>query len=122
MAKTTEKERVLPQIVGKDGKAAQASVTSNVWVGHKNVFSQPTAGNKIHPFTTGKDYFADFIAQCGQAKEEICIIGWQVNWDAMLAPGVRLWDVLYDAAKRQINIYVMPWDDTPPIQTYDDQT
>lgn len=122
MAKTTEKERVLPQIVGKDGKAAQASVTSNVWVGHKNVFSQPTAGNKIHPFTTGKDYFADFIAQCGQAKEEICIIGWQVNWDAMLAPGVRLWDVLYDAAKRQVNIYVMPWDDTPPIQTYDDQT
>ena len=122
MAKTTEKERVLPQIVGKDGKAAQASVTSNVWVGHKNVFSQPTAGNKIHPFTTGKDYFADFIAQCGQAKEEICIIGWQVNWDAMLAPGVRLWDVLYDAAKRQVNIYVMPWDDTPPVQTYDDQT
>ena len=122
MAKTTEKERVLPQIVGKDGKAAQASVTSNVWVGHKNVFSQPTAGNKIHPFTTGKDYFADFIAQCGQAKEEICIIGWQVNWDAMLAPGVRLWDVLFDAAKRQVNIYVMPWDDTPPVQTYDDQT
>ncbi len=40
----------------------------------------------------------------------------------MLAPGMRLWDVLCEAAKRQVNIYVMPWDDTPPVQTYDDQT
>lgn len=122
MAKENDNERVLPQIVGKDGETARASATSNVWVGHENVFSQPTSGNKIQPFTTGKDYFADFIAQCRQAKEEICIIGWQVNWDAMLAPGVRLWDVLCEAAKRQVNIYVMPWDDTPPVQTYDDQT
>lgn len=122
MAKETQKERVLPQIVSKDGKAAQASATSNIWVGHGSVFSQPTSGNKIHPFTTGKDYFADFIAQCAQAKEEIYIIGWQVSWDAMLAPGMRLWDVLCEAAKRQVNIYVMPWDDTPPVQTYDDQT
>ncbi len=122
MAKETQKERVLPQIVSKDGKAAQASATSNIWVGHGSVFSQPTSGNKIHPFTTGKDYFADFIAQCAQAKEEIYIIGWQVSWDAMLAPGMRLWDVLCEAAQRQVNIYVMPWDDTPPVQTYDDQT
>ncbi len=114
--------RVLPQIVAKDGKSAEGTATSNIWVGHKAVFSNETGGNKILPLTTGREYFANFIASCEAASQEICIIGWQVNWDAMLAPGKRLWDVLCSAAKRKVKIYVLPWDDTTPVQTYDDQT
>ena len=110
------------QIVGKDGSPAAATLTSNVWVGHASVFSRPTEGNKIIAFTTGKEYFADLVAAFDAASSEIYIAGWQVSWDALLAPGVRLYDVLLRAAKRGVKIYVMPWDDTEPIQTYDDQT
>ncbi len=110
------------QIVGKDGSPAAATLTSNVWVGHASVFSRPTEGNKIVAFTTGKEYFADLLTACDDASSEIYIAGWQVSWDALLAPGVRLYDVLLRAAKRGVKIYVMPWDDTEPLQTYDDQT
>ncbi|MCD9121280.1 phospholipase D-like domain-containing protein [Cupriavidus sp. UGS-1] len=121
MTRTASPNRVLPQLVGADGSAAEATVTSNVWVGHKGVFSQPTVGNHFQFFTTGKAYFADLIAECDKATQEIYIIGWQVNWDAMLAPNVRLWDVLHRAATRGVQIYVLPWNDTNPVQTYDDQ-
>ncbi|PZX25999.1 putative Phospholipase D [Cupriavidus phytorum] len=122
MAGQEKSSRVLTQIIGKEGRAAQGAATSNLWVGHSAVFSKETAGNKVVSFTTGREYFADFIAACEKASQEICIIGWQVNWDAMLAPGKRLWDVLCEAAKRKVKIYVLPWDDTSPVQTYDDQT
>ncbi len=110
------------QIVAKDGTPAAATLTSNLWVGSPNVFSRPTEGNKIEAFTTGKAYFANLIAAFDTATSEICIAGWQVSWDALLAPGVRLYDVLLRAAKRGVRIYVMPWNDTEPIQTYDDET
>lgn len=110
------------QIIGLDGKPFPAAITSNVWIGTKGVFSQATGGNKVLPFTTGKKYFENLIQTFDAAKEEICIAGWQVSWDALLAPGVRLYDVLLKAAKRGVKVYVMPWDDTNPVQTYDDQT
>ena len=75
-----------------------------------------------HTLTTGKAYFDCLIVECDKAKTEVCILGWQVNWDALLAPGVRLYDLLLRTAKRGVRIYVMPWDDTNPVQTYDDQT
>jgi phospholipase D1/2 len=113
----------LNQIVGPDGKALPGAATSNVWVGTPGVFSRPTEGNKIKAFTTGKAYFKDLVDAINQASSEICIAGWQVNWDALLkSPDVRLYDVLLDAAKRGVRIYVMPWNDTDPVQTYDDQT
>lgn len=110
------------QIVSKDGSPAPAILTSNLWVGHSSVFSHPTEGNAIKAFTTGEAYFRSLIEACDKASVEICILGWQVNWDALLAPGLRLYDLLFRAATRGVNVYVMPWDDTSPVQTYDDQT
>ncbi|MGW8393940.1 phospholipase D-like domain-containing protein [Pseudoduganella sp. HUAS MS19] len=112
----------LYQLVGKDGGSFQAAHTDTLWVDDKNAFSAPTSGNKIAAFTTGEAYFADLIKEFDAATSEICMAGWQVNWDAMLAPGVRLYDVFLRAAKRGVDIYVMPWNDTEPVQTYDDQT
>lgn len=123
MAVTTAPSRItVNQIVSKDGTPLPATLTSNVWVGHAGVFSMATEGNEITPFTTGEAYFANLIAACDQASTEVYILGWQVNWDALLAPTVRLYDLLLRTAKRGVHIYVMPWDDTNPVQTYDDQT
>lgn len=122
MAVSTAPSKItVNQIVSPDGKPLPATVTSNVWVGRAGVFSHATEGNKITSFTTGKDYFAKLIEACDAAGVEICILGWQVNWDALLAPGLRLYDLLLRAAKRGVNVYVMPWDDNNPVQTYDDQ-
>lgn len=122
MAALTSSNITAHQIMGLDGKPFPTAITSNIWVGTKGVFSTPTGGNKVTPFTTGKKYFENLIQAFDAAKEEICIAGWQVSWDALLAPGVRLYDVLLRAAKRGVKIYVLPWDDRNPIQTYDDQT
>jgi phospholipase D1/2 len=123
MAVSTAPAKVcVNQIVTKDGKPLPATLTSNLWVGRAGVFSMPTEGNAIKFFTTGEDYFADLISACDAAKSEVYILGWQVNWDALLAPRVRLYDLLLRTAKRGVRIHVMPWNDTNPVQTYDDQT
>ena len=116
--------RTIHQLVTEDGKAYAAVGTENVWIGYgtKQQFGQPTGNNDVTPLTSGKVYFAEFIKATEAAKKEIYIVGWQVNWDALLAPGKRLFDVLLAAANRDVKIYVMPWDDSPPVQTYDDQT
>lgn len=117
-------ERTVKQIVGADGKPLVATATSNVWILNEHVFSHAQEGNKIIPFVTGADYYADLILAIKAAETEICILGWQVNWDAMLAPGVRLYDVLLRAAlkKTMKRICVMPWDDAKPMLTYDTHT
>jgi phospholipase D1/2 len=122
MAATEKCTNSIRQIVTEEGEAYQAAATENIWVGYDKVFSHPIDGNKVKAFTTGKEYFADLIEAMNAASSEIYITGWQVNWDALLAPGVRLFDIIYAAAQRGIKIYVMPWDDTEPIQTYDDAT
>jgi phospholipase D1/2 len=114
--------RTANQIIGTDGKPAQATVTSNVWVSRPGVFSRPTFGNSIKAFVSGADYFNDLIGAIGGASSEVYVTGWQINWDALLAPGVRFYDVVYAAAKRGVKFFVMPWDDTNPIQTYETQT
>ncbi|WP_343733117.1 phospholipase D-like domain-containing protein [Duganella sp.] len=112
------------QIVDKQGKPAVAAHAIPLWVDRtsSDVFSMPTQGNKIESYCSGKDYFSDLINECDRATNEIYIAGWQVNWDALLVPGVRLYDLLLRCAKRGVHIYVMPWNDSEPIQTYDDQT
>lgn len=112
------------QLVDKDGKPSVAAHTMPLWVdkSETDVFSLPTSGNKIESFVSGKEYFEDLIKVCDKATSEIYIAGWQVNWDAQLAEGLRLYDLLLRCAKRGVKIYVMPWNDTEPIQTYDDQT
>jgi phospholipase D1/2 len=117
-------ERTVHQIVDKDGNPYAATITSNLWVSDPGRFANPTEGNQVQAFVTGKAYFADLIKEIAAAKSQILIAGWQVNWDALLAPGVRLYDALYRAAEKNpaLKIYVMPWDDREPVQTYDDQT
>lgn len=120
-----ESPRTIHQIIDDDGKPSIAAHTEPLWVDRTltNVFSFPTSGNKIEPFTTGAAYFDDLIKTFKEAKSEICIAGWQVNWDALLnKDGLRLYDLLYICACNKVDIYVMPWNDTEPVQTYDDQT
>lgn len=117
-------ERTTHQLVSKDGNPPKAVMTSNLWVSRSGVFSKPTFGNQIKPLTTGAAYFNDLIATLdgAAADAEVLIAGWQVNWDALLAPGVRLYDVIYRNAKRGQRFFIMPWDDTNPIQTHETQT
>ena len=108
------------QIVDTQGNAYKAFVTENIWLAP--AFSFPARGNAVTPYFNGKAYFAELITEFAAAKESIYIAGWQVNWDAQLAPRVRLYDCLLEAAQRGVKIYVMPWDDSAPVQTYDEQT
>ncbi len=116
--------RTAHQIVDGQGKPAETSITSNLWVSDEHRFADVRAGNRVKYFVTGKAYFADLLDEMSRAQSQILIAGWQVAWDALLAPGIRLYDALYRAARRQpaLKIYVMPWDDHEPVQTYDDQT
>lgn len=111
------------QVVGTDGKPYPATGCFNPWIGSgPDVFAMPRDGNKAKPLLSGKEYFADLIASVDAAKKEVLILGWQVSWDALLAPGLRLYDLVYRNAKRGLKFYVMPWDDTNPVDTYDDHT
>jgi phospholipase D1/2 len=111
------------QILAADGTPYQATGCFNPWIGHgPDVFAMPRPDNRAVPLLSGRDYFADLIGSVDAAREEVLIIGWQVSWDALLAPGVRLYDLIYRNARRGVKFYVMPWDDTNPVQTYDDQT
>ena len=112
-------KRSVRQIVPLNGGPPKATVTSNVWVATPQVFSRPEEGNAIRSFITGEDYFADLIASLDAASSEVYIAGWQINWDALLAEGVRLYDVVYRNAKRGVKFYVMPWKHADPVQTYD---
>ncbi len=112
--------RNILQIVDTEGNPYKAFATENIWLAP--AFSFPARGNAIKPYFNGKAYFADLITEFAAAKESIYIAGWQVNWDAQLAPKVRLYDCLLEAAQRGVSIYVMPWDDSAPVQTYDEQT
>jgi phospholipase D1/2 len=117
-------KRTLHQINDAKGKPSVAAHTDPLWIDLAGgaLFADPTKGNKIVPLTSGEKYFKDLIGACDAAQSEIYIAGWQVNWDALLAPGVRLYDLLYRNAMRGVKVYVMPWDDTEPVQSYDDQT
>ena len=114
--------RSICQVVDVDGKPAEAVATSNLWDMDNACFSQKTEGNSILAFTTGKEYFEDFVSACEGAQSEICILGWQVNWDALMMPGKRLYDVVRKAAEKGVKVYVLPWSHANPVQTYDYQT
>ncbi len=124
MTAPAAKQRTVKAIVDKNGKAYQAAATSNIWLGGDQRFADPTYNNKVQAFTSGKDYFVNLIEACLAAQSEICIAGWQVNWDALLAPGVRLYDLLHDVVKanKSVLINVMPWAHSVPMETYDGQT
>lgn len=115
------------QIITDEETPLACTVTKWLWVsdGNDEHFAGATWGNEVKPYTTGKAYYADLLAAFEDADREILIAGWQVNWDALLAPGIRLFDALLKVAKRagdRIKIVVMPWDDSAPVQTFDNQT
>lgn len=87
-------------------------------------FSDPVGGNTVTPLTSGKAYFAELMNVVRAAKTEVLIAGWQINWDALLAPGVRLYDLLREVALKPNapKIYVMPWDNPSQVETYAKQT
>lgn len=114
--------RTTNQVVSQGAVPPKASITSNLWVSRPGVFSRPTFGNTIKYFVTGEAYFADLISALDAASSEVYVAGWQVNWDALLAPGVRFYDLVYRTARRGVKFFVMPWDDSNPIQTYETQT
>ena len=109
--------------LGED--TSRGCVTDNLWVG-RSAFSYASKGNEVTPYTTGKAYFSDLMREIRNAEESIYIAGWQINWDAQLdEKGARLIDVLLHAlqnkARPNLKIYILPWEDTAPVQTYDDQ-
>ena len=83
-------------------------------------FAEYTEGNAAQAFLGGKAYFAALLSAFKQAKKCIYITGWQVNWDAQLAEGVRLVDALLEAAQAspQLQIYIMPWKNPSQVETY----
>lgn len=116
--------RSIGVIIPLDGSSCKATATENLWVGI-SPFSYPSEGNEVTALTTGKAYYSKLKQAISAAQKSIYIAGWQVNWDAQLdEEGKRLFDVLLSAAKNNTNlkIYVMPWDDSAPVQTFDDQT
>lgn len=83
-------------------------------------FAEYTEGNAVQAFLGGKAYFAALLMAFKQAKKCIYITGWQVNWDAHLAEGVRLVDALLEAvqASPELLVYIMPWKNPSQVETY----
>lgn len=108
-------------------KSFVATATHNHWVHYTSGperqsenFSEYTEGNAVKAFLGGKEYFAALLAAFKQAKNNIYITGWQVNWDAQLAEGIRLVDALLQAAQKasDLKIYIMPWQNPSQVETY----
>lgn len=94
-----------------------STVTEDIWLydinerGIRNNFAEPTHKNNVKAYVQGYDYFQDLIADIRSAEKEIYITGWQVNWDAMLTPNLRLVDLLLEVVQKneKLNIFILPW-------------
>lgn len=118
-------------LLNKDDQQSYASsVTNDIWLydmdekNHRNNFAAPTHKNNVKGYVQGYDYLQDLIKEIRKAEKEIYITGWQVNWDAMMAPDLRLVDLLLEVAQKNknLNIFILPWDDMPPVETGDNET
>ncbi|MCO6524466.1 MAG: hypothetical protein J6562_05515 [Candidatus Schmidhempelia sp.] len=118
-------------LLDKDNEQSYtSSVTDDIWLydmdrkNHRNNFAAPTHKNNVKGYIQAYDYFQDFIKVIRKAEKEIYITGWQINWDAMIAPDLRLVDLLLEVAQKNKNltISILPWDDTYPVDTNDDET
>lgn len=108
-------------------KSFTATATHSHWVHYTHGaqpqsanFAEYTEGNKVQAFLGGKEYFSALLGAFKQATRRICITGWQVNWDAQLAEGVRLVDALTEAvqASPSLEVYIMPWACQSPVETW----
>jgi phospholipase D1/2 len=119
-------ERTLHQICTADGTPYQAYATSCVWGKEADPYPK-TDGNHVEPLLSGEAYYQQLHDAIGKAQKSICMLGWQINWDVpLIAGGDNLYDLLVkaatDPARSQLKIYILPWDDSAPVTTYDDQT
>jgi phospholipase D1/2 len=116
-------DRTLHQIADAAGTAYQCYATDPVWVTLNDAYPM-TEGNDVRPLVTGEAYFEQLASAIGSAKKTIYMLGWQVNWDVMLKPGLRLYDALLAAAKAspELKIYVLPWVGSAQVPTYVKET
>ena len=94
-----------------------STVTEDIWLydinkyGNRDNFAEPTHKNSVKAYVQSYDYFQDLIADIRSAEREIYITGWQVNWDAMLTPNIRLVDLILEVVQKnkKLEIFVLPW-------------
>lgn len=111
----------------KSEESYTATATHNHWVHYTSGperqsenFAEYTEGNVVQAFLGGKEYFSALLAAFKQAKKCIFITGWQVNWDAQLAEGIRLVDTLLESVQTTsgLQVYIMPWENPAQVETY----
>ena len=106
-----------------------STVTDDIWLydineqNNKNNFAEPIHNNSVKSYVQSYEYFQDLVTDMRSAEKEIYITGWQVNWDAMLTPDLRLVDILLEVTQSNENlkIFILPWDDCSPVETYDNE-
>ena len=106
-----------------------STVTDDIWLydinekNNRNNFAEPIHNNSVKSYVQSYEYFQDLLTAMRSAEKEIYITGWQVNWDAMLTPDLRLVDILLEVTQNNENlkIFILPWDDCAPVETYDDE-
>ncbi|QSI33726.1 hypothetical protein GNX71_30835 [Variovorax sp. RKNM96] len=120
-----EIDRTVHQVCMPDGTPYEGYATSCVWVSESDPYPK-TDGNSVVPLLTGEDYYKQLADAIAQAKESVYMLGWQINWDVILKPAekLRLYDAVLKAtsANPQLKVYVLPWDDSAPVTTGDDET
>jgi phospholipase D1/2 len=128
MSKTAPQPDLNPQrsanlIATPAGQAYQSYATDFVWVTKGDPYPM-SEGNSIEPLLTGQEYFKKLAAAIGSAEKSIYMLGWQINWDVQLTPGVRLYDAFLNAltAKPNLKIYVLPWEGSSQVPTYVKET
>ena len=106
-----------------------STVTDDIWLydineqNNKNNFAEPIHNNSVKSYVQSYEYFQDLVTDMRSAEKEIYITGWQVNWDAMLTPDLRLVDILLEVTQgnENLKIFILPWDDCSPVETYDNE-
>ena len=109
-----------------------STVTDDIWLydineqNNRNNFAEPIHNNSVKSYVQSYEYFQDLLTAMRSAENEIYITGWQVNWDAMLTPDLRLVDILLEVTnnKKNLRVFILPWDDVAisPVRTGDDET
>jgi phosphatidylserine/phosphatidylglycerophosphate/cardiolipin synthase-like enzyme len=78
--------------------AHQAWASKYLWVHQADAYEK-TDGNKVTPLLSGEIYYKQLAGAIAQAQSSICMLGWQINWDVMLTPGLRLYDAILKAVQ-----------------------
>lgn len=108
-----------------------STVTDDIWLydineqNNRNNFAEPIHNNSVKSYVQSYEYFQDLLTAMRSAENEIYISGWQVNWDAILAPNFRVIDILLEVAQKNENlkIFILVWDNLAisPMKTSDEE-